>query len=135
MLKLRLFILLGAFVLLPGCIIIPIPLPGAAITGTIQPATATAPSSRLNVTLTEYAITMPAIAHAGVVEFIVSNRGTKAHNFRVEGRNTSLQFGTDLVPGETKVMRVSLAPGVYRISCPVDAHALLGMDVRLSVQP
>lgn len=104
---------------------------------TITPqATATEPTPTavpVEVTLTEYKIAMPSSLPAGSVTFEVTNRGKRDHNFEVEGQGIEKEFEQNLKPGETRTMQVDLAPGTYRVYCPVKGHAERGMSLQLTV--
>jgi plastocyanin len=98
----------------------------------------------LEVGLGEWAVTLEAdTIRPGPVTFVVKNRGTRAHGFRI--RSTSgrgrdrFQVRSPLIqPGGEGSVTADLAPGTYRVDCYVtDAagdHAGLGMRTMLTVQ-
>jgi uncharacterized cupredoxin-like copper-binding protein len=96
-----------------------------------QPETVAA--TEANVGLYEWGIEMPTSLSAGTITFTVTNNGTEAHNFEIEGNGIEQEFETDLAPGETRTMEVELQPGIYEIYCPVAGHAELGMALELTV--
>ncbi len=65
--------------------------------------------------------------------FRVTNNGTLEHNFEIAGDGINNFFDTNLKPGDTRTMVVDLKPGTYRVWCPVNGHAQLGMDMQLTV--
>jgi uncharacterized cupredoxin-like copper-binding protein len=87
----------------------------------------------IDVTLTEYEIIMPNVVVAGETIFEVTNAGEILHNFEIEGMGIEQEFESNLEPGETDTMVVTLEPGEYRVYCPVGNHATQGMDMTLSV--
>lgn len=87
----------------------------------------------VEVRLDEWSIDMPMAVPAGDVAFRVRNAGSVAHNFEVEGDGVERAFPSDLAPGETRTMTVTLTPGTYEIYCPVADHAERGMSRTLTV--
>ncbi len=96
-----------------------------------QTYTRTANGAVVNVSEDEYHIHMPTAFPAGMVTFHITNNGQHNHNFKIKGMGIEQQLPTDIMPGQTADMTVSLVPGVYDILCPIVGHADLGM--RLSV--
>lgn len=90
-------------------------------------------ANEVQVGLTEYAINMPEQVPAGTTRFVVTNNGSVAHNFEIEGQNLKQEFEPNLQPGETREMQVTLEPGTYTIYCPVDGHRGRGMELTLTV--
>jgi uncharacterized cupredoxin-like copper-binding protein len=88
---------------------------------------------RVNVTLTDYRIDMPASLKPSKTAFIVKNAGKKKHNFEVKGDGTDQKFLANLGPNETKVLHVVLKRGTYTVLCPVDLHAQKGMQTTVTV--
>lgn len=97
-----------------------------------RPPAATAPLT--SVALQDYEIVMPETLTAGSQAFQVSNAGSVPHSLEVEGQGMERRFATPLAPGEVRVLEVVLEPGTYRVYCPVDNHAKLGMERRLTVR-
>src|SRR5690606_41015740 len=118
----------------------PSPIPGEA---PVDPAQAELPPDdgdlhAIEATLDEWSVelshdTVP----AGVVAFEIRNAGTVVHQFEVEGNGEEWATG-DLAPGGDVTMSVSLAPGEYRVYCPIEAggtsHAERGMVATLHVR-
>jgi outer membrane protein assembly factor BamB len=101
----------------------------------VMQATVPANANEVEVTETDGRIDMPDELPAGVTAFIVTNDGPSVHNFQIANEELNNVFAMDLQPGETRTMVVDLEPGVYRVWCPVDNHAALGMDRQLTVVP
>lgn len=97
------------------------------------PAAESGDSNTVSVVLAEFAFDMPAELSAGPTTFEVSNAGTFPHNFDIEGEGVDEVFAENLQPGETQVLDLDLAPGTYRIYCPVANHADQGMEMELTV--
>ena len=98
----------------------------------------------LEVGLGEWAVTLEAEAiRPGAVTFVLRNKGTRAHGFRIRslgGRGRDrIRLRSQLVQpgGETRLTAV-LVPGQYRVDCFVTDsagdHEALGMRTMLSVR-
>ena len=87
----------------------------------------------VEVKLSEYAVEMPLTIPIGPAAFSVTNAGTTAHNFEVEGQGLEKKFETTLKPGETRTLEVDLPAGTYLVYCPVDDHKARGMQLELKV--
>ena len=97
------------------------------------PAAETAESGAVAVSLTEYAIAMPTELPAGPTTFSITNDGTVAHNFEIEGQGIEEELADNLAPGATGTLELDLPPGDYEIYCPVGHHADEGMRLELTV--
>lgn len=89
----------------------------------------------VEVKLTEFGIDMPASLPPGKTSFRISNAGSAAHNFEIEGNGIEQKFDENLQPGETKALQINLRPGSYHIYCPVADHESKGMSLQLTVAP
>ena len=89
--------------------------------------------STIDVRLKEYEIRMPAVLKPGSHLMRVTNDGTEPHGLTVSGNGMDLQLPTSVQPGETQSLPIDLAPGTYRVICPVDGHADRGMSVDVTV--
>ncbi len=87
----------------------------------------------VQVSLVDGAIEMPATMPAGLTTFEVTNNGTTAHNFEIEGQGIDEELERDLAPGESMSMQVELMEGEYEVYCPVGRHAERGMAMTLTV--
>ena len=87
----------------------------------------------VEVLLSEFTIEMPDSVPAGTVAFEVSNTGSMAHNFEVEGEGIEEVLDDDLQPGDTETLTVELTPGTYTVYCPIGNHRDQGMEVQLEV--
>jgi plastocyanin len=87
----------------------------------------------VNVTEDEYHLHMPVSFPGGVVTFHITNNGDHNHNFKIEGMGIKQQLPTDLLPGTTADMTVSLVPGTYDVDCPIIGHSMLGMRLSVTV--
>jgi plastocyanin len=85
------------------------------------------------VKLSEYDVRMPTILTPGSHLFTVTNEGKEAHGLTVEGNGTSVSAPTPVQPGETQALPVDLAPGTYKVFCPLDGHRDRGMSVDVTV--
>ncbi len=98
-----------------------------------SPTAVARPGDQVEVSLTEYAIDMPTSLPAGTTTFMVTNNGTVAHNFEIEGQGIEEEFEQNLQPGATATMQVDLQPGSYTVYCPVANHREQGMELALTV--
>jgi hypothetical protein len=87
----------------------------------------------VQVSLVDGAIEMPNGLPAGPTTFKVTNNGSMAHNFEIEGQDIEQVFEANLQPGASNTMQVELVPGEYRVYCPVADHAAQGMELTLTV--
>lgn len=72
----------------------------------------------------------------GPVVLRLSNTGTLHHSLAVEG-NGIQELSNHVAPGDSGTLVVDLAPGRYRVYCPVKEsgdHDALGMSAELLVQ-
>jgi uncharacterized cupredoxin-like copper-binding protein len=103
-------------------------------------ATATTPAATsgptlVDVSLSEFTIDMPTQVPVGAVRFNVTNNGTVAHSFVLEGEGISKRLANNLQPGESARLNAPLTPGTYTVYCPVGegAHRAKGMELTLTV--
>ena len=73
------------------------------------------------------------VRSAGTLRLTLDNRGSLAHNIKVE-KDGRVLGGTPAFPaGESKSATVQLASGTYEFLCTVGDHADLGMKGTLKV--
>jgi plastocyanin len=101
-----------------------------------QGGTVTAPAGgSVRVTAKEYSFDPSTIVvqGAGTVRLTLDNKGTLAHNIKVE-KDGQVIGGTPAFPaGESRSATVRLASGTYDFVCTVGDHAELGMKGKLKV--
>src|SRR6266851_7870927 len=73
---------------------------------------------RVDVTMTDDRIDMPAQLKPGKTAFVVKNAGQTTQNFEVEGQSVDRKFAAAPNPGQTKVMHVTLKRGTYTVYSP-----------------
>jgi uncharacterized cupredoxin-like copper-binding protein len=95
--------------------------------------TRTAAGTNVQVLLDEYKIHMPTTIPPGDVTFNIKNTGSHSHNIEINGQGVDAKLAHDLEPGQTADLHVKLAPGKYKVWCPVGPHANLGMRLELTV--
>jgi plastocyanin len=90
----------------------------------------------IEVELYSYEIEMPATLKAGTITFHIENEADdEEHSFAIEGNGVDVQLDAELQPGEEGTLTVELAPGTYRIYCPVEDHAEEhGMELEVTVE-
>ena len=89
---------------------------------------------KVEVKLTEHAISMPTKLESGKTAFIVHNAGNKARNFNVEGEGIDKKFFAPVDPNQTKVLDVDLKPGTYEVICATKNQTKKGTKLRLTVK-
>jgi plastocyanin len=98
--------------------------------------TVTAPAGgSVRVTAKEYSFNPSTIVvrDAGTLRLTLDNRGTLAHNIKVE-KDGRVLGGTPAFPAaESRSATVRLASGTYDFICTVGDHAELGMKGKLKV--
>ncbi len=96
-------------------------------------ATQASNATSVDVRLSEFKVDMPTTLHAGTVTFRVTNAGTIAHSFQIDGQGISKRLEGTLNPGQSATLQVDLKPGTYQAFCPVDGHRDQGMNVAVTV--
>ena len=96
--------------------------------------TRTAAGATVEVILDEYKIHMPTTVPAGAVTLKVRNTGHHDHNIEIIGNGVDATLPQNLPPGQATELAVNLAPGKYRVICPVGPHEMLGMKLTLTVE-
>ena len=61
-------------------------------------------------------------AKAGVVSFVVSNKGVLSHDFKIGGKKTPL-----IAKGKSSTLTLTLKKGKYTYMCTVPGNAAAGM--------
>lgn len=86
--------------------------------------------TKITVTATEFHFKLSAasVKH-GTVTFVLVNKGTVGHDFKIAGKKTPV-----IGPGKTAKLTVTLKPGKYPYSCTVPGHAAAGMKGTLIVK-
>jgi len=92
-------------------------------------ASATVAGVTVKATEVEYKITLSTHkVHHGVVTFVVKNVGKIPHNLTIQGgKHTS-----NVAPGKTVKLTVTLKKGSYTLYCSVPGHRQLGMVTKLT---
>ncbi len=71
---------------------------------------------------------------AGTVRFVLTNEGTKIHDFQVSREDfdkKSKRVGV----GKSRIFEVTLEAGEYDFFCPISGHRRKGMEGTLTVLP
>ena len=84
----------------------------------------------VEVRLTDDAIEMPDEIPSGQTAFEVTNSGTTAHGFAIEGVDDQLE---GLLVDQLEVLRVDLEPGTYTVYSPEDGDREAGLEWELTV--
>jgi hypothetical protein len=87
---------------------------------------------RITVTEREYHLTLSRQTYKpGNVTFVVMNRGKLAHSLAIRGRGVSRRIRGTIPPGGRRTLVVHLSGGTYKVFCPQDSHARLGMKTTI----
>lgn len=70
---------------------------------------------RVDVTVSDDRIDMPARVGSGKTAFVVRNTGHRTHNFEVDGDAGDYEFQNAVRPQQTKVLHVPLTRGTYSV--------------------
>ena len=112
----------------------PAPVPTVEPTSPLPPAAAPSTMTEVMVTLQNGKVMMDmATMPAGPTRFLVKNDGSITHAFAVMGQGID-QRTSDLAPGETAMLDVTLTPGEYEGYCPMNGHRQKGMTMMFTVQ-
>ncbi len=93
-----------------------------ASTTTVAGITVKATEVEFKITLSTHKV------HHGVVTFVVKNAGHVAHNLTIQGGKHT----TNIAPGKTVKLTVTLKKGSYTLYCSVPGHRQLGMVTKLT---
>lgn len=91
--------------------------------------------TRVDVTLSDSRIDMPAALPPGAVTFHVVNDGLEKHGLVVADTVRERKLAHALGHGESADMTVYLQPGIYAAYSPVGNDRQRGMERRLTVKP
>lgn len=94
-----------------------------------------AAGTMVTATETEYKIKLSQSSFKpGTYTFVVVDRGQVGHSLKIEGPGVSDKtLPQTLQPGQSARLTVTLQAGTYELSCPVDGHKGLGMDLKIQV--
>ena len=84
----------------------------------------------VEVRITDDAIALPDTVPAGPTLFEVTNNGTTAHGFAIEGYAPQLE---ELAIDELDFLELELEPGTYVVYSPVDGDREAGLERQLTV--
>jgi uncharacterized cupredoxin-like copper-binding protein len=105
----------------------------AAKTTSAKPAPA-AGTQNVSMDATEFKFNPSKVnVKAGRITFKVANSGAAPHALEVEGNSVEEETET-IQPGGSGQLRINLAPGTYKMYCPVGDHEQRGMVGELTVR-
>jgi uncharacterized cupredoxin-like copper-binding protein len=119
-----------------ACLVLPIFLFGlTAAFGAEEPKGAKAAGTvgGVEVRLSEHVIDMPHTLPPGPTTFLVHNEGKKTHSFKIEGPGVDALLSAPVPPRASGELQVTLAPGEYKVYCPIGSHEAKGMTMKLTV--
>lgn len=71
-------------------------------------------------------------ATAGEITFVVENTGAMVHDFAIRGNGVD-EATSQIDPGESTTLTVTLEPGTYTFICTIPGHEQLGMRGEFTV--
>ena len=86
----------------------------------------------VDVSLTEYKVTVRSVIPKGVVTLNVTNDGSITHALEAEGPSGETKT-EDLAPGDSAELKVNFENGSYELYCPISNHRELGMTTEQDV--
>lgn len=93
-----------------------------------------APAGTILVTTSEYKFAPATLtAPAGSVTFRITNNGAETHEFEIFQGETVVDEVEDIVPGITRDLTLTMAPGAYTFVCVLNGHDALGMKGTLTI--
>jgi uncharacterized cupredoxin-like copper-binding protein len=99
------------------------------VEGAAKGASTTVAGVTVKATEVEYKITLSTHkVHHGVVTFVVKNSGKIPHNLTIQGGKHT----TNIAPGKSAKLTVTLKKGSYTLYCSVPGHRQLGMVTKLT---
>jgi uncharacterized cupredoxin-like copper-binding protein len=105
----------------------------APATSSAAPASSAA-ATDVTATETEFKIALSQSTFAaGAYTFKAVNSGKFPHALTIVGPGVASVATSNLNPGQSGSVTVSLKAGSYEIYCPVDGHKKLGMDLHITV--
>jgi hypothetical protein len=91
-------------------------------------------SRTLHLAVTEYRVTPDTVrAYAGTLSITVRNLGVRTHNLAISQGTDNVALTPDLMPGQTTMMTVNLAPGTYMLRSIITGDQALGLWGTLDV--
>ncbi|HUP64186.1 MAG TPA: hypothetical protein VM557_02750 [Thermoanaerobaculia bacterium] len=86
-------------------------------------------------TLNDSAISLSGTPELGANAFQITNNGTSAHSFAVEGQGVREALEGEMQPLEVRTLNVELTAGTFRAFCPVAGHAARGETREFTIAP
>ena len=106
---------------------------GAAGTSGTTSAAAGGEGTVVNVGETDFALQLSQTSFSpGTYTFVAQNNGKATHSLEVEGLGIEKKT-SNLAPGGSERLTVTLQKGKYLLYCPVGNHKALGMQVEINV--
>ncbi|MDQ6807300.1 MAG: cupredoxin domain-containing protein [Actinomycetota bacterium] len=91
-------------------------------------------SRNLNLALSEYRVTPDTVrAYSGTLTITVHNVGARTHDLAITQGSNDVALTPDLMPGQTTLMTVNLAPGKYMLRSKITGDQALGLWGTLDV--
>ena len=106
----------------------------AASSSAASSSSSAASGTPLTVVEKEYSITPSKTSlPPGTYTFQIGNEGKFAHNLTVSGPAVSAAASSEIAPGQSGQLTLTLMKGSYELWCSIDGHKDLGMDIHLAV--
>jgi plastocyanin len=101
--------------------------PTPAASGQVQ-------GTKVTATLTEFHIALSQSTFApGTYTFVATDAGQATHALEINGPGVDGKATSDVSPGQSANLTVTLQAGSYDVFCPVGNHKAMGMDLTVKV--
>jgi plastocyanin len=101
--------------------------PASAVSSASAGTTVTATETDFKIALSQQTFS------PGSYTFKATNAGKVPHALTIVGPGVSSMSTSNVSPGQSASLTVTLQSGSYEIYCPVDSHKSLGMDLHITV--
>jgi uncharacterized cupredoxin-like copper-binding protein len=101
--------------------------PAGAASSAASATSVTATETDFHIALSQQTFT------AGSYTFKATNAGKAPHALTIDGPGVSNMSTSDISPGQSVTLAVTLQSGSHEIYCPVPGHKALGMDLHITV--
>jgi hypothetical protein len=93
------------------------------------------PTRVVEVTLQENRIEMPQVIQPGPTLLRITNQDYLSHYLEIERQGTEIMYGMDILPGNTKELKITLESGRYRLWYPFHRSKAGRVELIVTVTP
>jgi plastocyanin len=110
------------------------PAPSSAASAPASAVSSASAGTTVTATETDFKIALSQQTFSpGSYTFKATNAGKVPHALTIVGPGVSSMSTSNVSPGQSANLTVTLQSGSYEIYCPVDSHKSLGMDLHITV--